>query len=127
FPFGYGLTYTRFTYSPVTLSAAELSAGALNGGKAPPLRVWATVTNAGSFRADEIAQLYVRLRGTSIALPVRELKGFRRLSLKPGESARVEFSVGRDELAFWNIDLHDVVEPAQATVWIGPNSAEGES
>jgi len=127
FPFGYGLSYTRFTYSAVSLSAAQISAGALNAGQAQPLRASATVTNAGSRAGDEIVQLYLRLRGTSVARPVRELKGFRRLSLKPGESARVEFSLGRDELAFWNIDLRDVVEPAQATVWIGPSSTEGQS
>jgi beta-glucosidase len=127
FPFGYGLSYTSFTYSPVVLSVSQISAGALNGGQAAPLMVSATVTNSGSRDGDEIAQLYIRLRGTSVARPVRELKGFRRLSLKPGESARVEFSIGRDELSFWNIDMRDVVEPAQATVWIGPSSAEGES
>jgi beta-glucosidase len=127
FPFGYGLTYTRFTYSPPVLSASEISAGALNGGDAPPLRVSTTVTNAGSRDGDEVAQLYVRLRGTSVALPVRELKGFRRLSLKTEESSRVEFDLGKNELAFWNIDMHNVVEPALATVWIGPNSAEGAS
>jgi beta-glucosidase len=72
-------------------------------------------------------ELYLRLRGASISLPVRELKGFRRITLAPGESQRVEFIVGCNELAFWNIDMQDLVEPASATVWIGPNSAEGQS
>jgi beta-glucosidase len=58
---------------------------------------------------------------------MKQLKGFRRVALAPGESKRIEFTVGRDELAFWNIDMRDVVEPAVATVWIGPSSAEGES
>lgn len=58
---------------------------------------------------------------------MRQLEGFRRVALAPGESKRVEFTVGRDELAFWNIDMQDLVEPASATVWIGPSSAEGES
>jgi len=72
-------------------------------------------------------ELYLRLRGTSIALPVRELKGFRRITLAPGESQRVDFTIGRNELAFWNIDMQNLVEPASATVWIGPNSADGQS
>jgi beta-glucosidase len=127
FPFGHGLSYTHFTYSPLTVSTAQLSAGSLNGRSAPPLHVSATVTNAGARAGDEIVQLYLRLRGTSVSLPVRQLKGFRKLSLQAGESARVDFELGRDELAFWNIDLREMVEPAQGTVWIGPSSAAGPS
>jgi beta-glucosidase len=127
FPFGYGLSYTKFVYSPLELSTSRMSAGGLNEKTAQALHVSTTVRNAGSRACDEIVELYVRLRGTSVALPVRQLEGFRRLTLAPGESKRVEFTVGGDELAFWNIDMQDLVEPASATVWIGPNSAEGAS
>jgi len=127
FPFGYGLTYTKFSYSPLELSTSELSAGALNEKTGQPLRVSTTIRNTGSRAGDEIVELYVRLQGTSVALPVRQLAGFRRLTLSPGQSQRVEFSLGRDELAFWNIDMQNLVEPAHATVWIGPSSVEGES
>jgi beta-glucosidase len=57
--------------------------------------------------------------------PVRELKGFERVTLGPGESKQVEFSIGRDELKFWNLDMKDVVEPARVTVWIAPSSVAG--
>jgi beta-glucosidase len=127
FPFGYGLSYTKFTYSPLELSASQLSASGLNRNAQQPLHVSTTVRNAGSRAGDEIAELYVRLRGTSIALPVRQLEGFRKVALAPGESKRVEFTIGHDELAFWNIDMQHVVEPASVTVWIGPSSAEGKS
>jgi beta-glucosidase len=126
FPFGYGLSYTKFIYSPLELSTSQMSASGLNENTAQALHVSTTVRNAGSRAGDEVVELYVRLRGTSVALPVRQLEGFRRLTLSPGESKRVEFALGRDELAFWNIDMQDLVEPASATVWIGPSSAEGE-
>jgi beta-glucosidase len=127
FPFGYGLSYTKFSYSPLELSTSRISASGLNQKTAQALHVSTTVRNTGSRAGDEIVELYVRLRGTSVALPVKQLEGFRRVALAPGESKRVEFTMGRDELAFWNIDMQDVVEPAMATVWIGPSSAEGES
>jgi beta-glucosidase len=125
FPFGYGLSYTRFTYSPLTLSSKTLSARAVNSGQAEPLRVSAEVKNTGDRSGEETVQLYIREQGTSVARPVRELKGFRRIALAPGESKRVEFTIGRDELAFWNIDMKEVVEPARVTVWVGPSSVEG--
>lgn len=124
FPFGFGLSYTTFQYSPTALSASSASAAALNTGS-QSIRVSAEVKNAGSRQADEIVQLYIRQRGTSVARPVRELKGFRRITLSPGQSQRVEFTLGRDELRFWNIDMKNVVEPAEVTVWIAPDSVSG--
>jgi beta-glucosidase len=125
FPFGYGLSYTKFTYSPVELSASQVSASGLNQNSQQPLHVSTTVRNTGSRASDEVVELYLRLRGTSVALPVRQLEGFRGIALAPGESKRVEFTIGHDELAFWNIDMQDLVEPASGTVWIGPSSADG--
>jgi beta-glucosidase len=126
FPFGYGLSYTTFSYSALQLSTTPLSADVLNQ-RAQELHVSTIVKNSGTRTGDEIVELYLRLRGTSISLPVRELEGFRRITLAPGESQRVDFTIGRNELAFWNIDMQDLVEPGSATVWIGPNSAVGES
>jgi beta-glucosidase len=126
FPFGYGLSYTTFSYSPLKLSTTQLSADALNH-EAAALHVSTTVKNSGTSAGDEIVELYVRTRGASIALPVRELEGFRRITLAPGESEQIDFTIGRNELAHWNIDMQDLVEPANVTVWIGPNSAEGQS
>jgi beta-glucosidase len=126
FPFGYGLSYTTFSYSPLKLSTTQLSADALNH-QAEALHVSTTVRNSGTRAGEEVVELYLRSRGTSIARPVRELEGFRRITLAPGESQQVDFAIGRNELAFWNIDMQYVVEPASVSVWIGPNSAEGQS
>jgi beta-glucosidase len=124
YPFGYGLSYTTFTYSPVTLSASTINSSDLNGGK-PGLTVTATVTNSGRVAGEEVAQMYINERGTSVSRPVRELKGFQKLMLQPGESKQVTFTLGRDELAFWNIDMKDVVEPAKVKVWVAGNSVDG--
>ncbi|HZU21692.1 MAG TPA: glycoside hydrolase family 3 C-terminal domain-containing protein, partial [Terriglobales bacterium] len=126
FPFGYGLSYTKFEYGPPAADHPSISARALNAGTAK-LTVEAEVRNIGARDGVEIVELYIGLRGTSVARPVRELKGFRRVALRAGESRRVEFTLGRDELSFWNVDMHDVVEPAQLTVWIAPDSSSGSS
>lgn len=125
FPFGFGLSYTQFSYSPVTLSARTLSAQALNSEEGTPLKVSTEIKNVGSRPSAEVVELYIREQGTSVARPVHELKGFVRLDLTPGESKHVDFTLGQAELAFWNIDMKDVVEPAKVTVWIGPSSVEG--
>jgi beta-glucosidase len=124
FPFGYGLSYTQFEYSPVTLSAQSLSARSLNSGS-EKLRVTAEVKNVGSRDGVTVAQLYIRQTGTSVARPVRELKGFQRLVLKSGESRRLEFTLSKKDLAFWNIDMKEVVEPATIKIWVSPDSQSG--
>src|SRR5580700_864157 len=125
YPFGYGLTYSTIAYSPISVSASSVSAKDLNAGSAS-LKVSAEVHNTGSRAADEVVQLYIRQTGTSVVRPVRELKGFRRVALAPGQSQKVEFTLGRDELKFWNIEMKDVVEPAQLTVWVAPDSTQGK-
>ena len=126
FPFGFGLSYTQFSYSPLTVNEATASARALNS-RAGSISVSTTVTNTGTRAGREIVQLYIGQRGTSVSRPIKELEGFQTMALAPGESQSVEFKLGRDELAFWNIDMHYVVEPAEVSVWIGPNSTEGQT
>jgi beta-glucosidase len=125
YPFGYGLTYSTISYSPTSVSANSVSAKDLNAGSAS-LKVSAEVRNTGSRAAGEVVQLYIRQTGTSVVRPVRELKGFRRVALAPGQSEKVEFTLGRDELKFWNIEMKDVVESAQLTVWVAPDSTQGK-
>lgn len=124
FPFGWGLTYTTFTYSPVKASAETISLADINAGKT--INVEGTVTNSGRREGTEVAQLYIRQRGTSVVRPVRELKGFERLTLKPGESRVVRFEIGREQLAFWNIDMKHEAEAAELAVWIAPHAAAGK-
>ncbi len=124
YPFGHGLSYTEFTYSAVSLSAPSISAAALNQ-RGARLMVSAEVRNTGRRAGTDVVQLYIRLRGTSVARPVRELRGFQRVALAPGESKKVEFALTKQELSFWNIDMKNVVEPAALQVWIAPDSTSG--
>jgi beta-glucosidase len=125
FPFGFGMTYSTVSYSPTSVSAGTISAKDLNAGPAK-LTVTAQVTNTGGRAVDEVVQLYIRQTNTSVVRPVRELKGFRRVPLAPGQSQKVEFTLGRDELKFWNIEMKDVAEPGQLTVWVAPDSTGGK-
>jgi len=132
FPFGFGLSYTSFRYSNLNLDKTKLSARELNeqmqaapkAGKAV-INVTAEITNTGSRPGDETVQCYVRLQGTSIAQPVRALVGFQRISLAPGESKKVTFTLGPEAFAFWNDQNKFGAEPAKVTLWIAPDSSQG--
>ena len=115
FPFGYGLSYTTFQYGKTELSTAKLRAG-------QTLAVRVPVTNVGQVAATEVVQLYVRDLVGSITRPVRELKGFRRVSLKPGGTSIVEFALKSDDLAFFDNDEKRVLEPGECEIYVGGNS-----
>ena len=123
FPFGHGLTYSTFGYSGVSLSTESISsAGLMRDLKSQPVIATATVTNTGKRRATEIVQCYVNVRGASTEQPVRNLKGFARVTLEPGQSQAVHFPLGFAELSFYNAKVQRVVEPADYTVFIGGTS-----
>ena len=117
FPFGYGLSYTTFNYSPMTLSSDSMTTSG-------NITATVTVTNTGNREGTEVVQLYIRDMVGSIARPVQELKGFERISLKPGESRVVNFTINADLLKFYNKDLEYVCEPGEFDVMIGPNSRD---
>jgi len=132
FPFGFGLTYSTLRYGPVELNKPELRLDWLREGlnksssSGPaPLLASANVTNSGSLTVTETVQLYVRLEGTSVAEPVRALKGFQRVTLAAGETKRVVFSVPAEAFALWNDQNVFTVEPARATIWISSDSRSG--
>jgi beta-glucosidase len=123
FPFGYGLSYSTFSYSGVKVSKTSVPLSqALADRSTPLLEATATVTNTGSRAATEVVQCYVRNLGASIEQPVRSLKGFERVTLSPGESKQVRFSLGFNELAFYNLKNTPSVEATHYTVWIGGSS-----
>ena len=132
FPFGYGLTYTSFSYGPTQASSAQLSAKALNSGLQnakhsanSDLTVSADITNNGTRASEETVQLYVRLEGTSTAQPVRALKAFQHVKLAAGEKRHVTFHLGPEAFALWDDQNKYVVESARAKIWISPDSAHG--
>jgi beta-glucosidase len=118
YPFGYGLSYTTFAYADLALSADTIAADGT-------ITVSATIRNTGKVAGAEVAQLYIRDVVASVVRPVRELKGFTRISLKPGEQQTVRFTLGPHELGFYNQDMRWVVEPGAFQVWIGGSSVEG--
>ena len=115
FPFGYGLSYTTFDYSPITLSSNSMTTDG-------NITASVTITNTGNCEGTEVVQLYIRDMVGSIARPVQELKGFERISLKPGESRTVTFTINSDLLKFYNKNLDYVCEPGDFEVMVGTNS-----
>jgi len=118
FPFGFGLSYTRFRLSNLRLGAASIK---------PDGRVAVTVDieNTGKLEGDEVVQLYIRRNAASVTRPVRELKGFERIMLKPAQTKRVEFTLTPEHLGFYNRDMRFVVEPGGIKVFVGTNSVDG--
>ena len=118
YPFGYGLSYTTFDYRKLRLSAKSIPMGGR-------LSVSAEIRNTGRRAATEIVQLYIRDLVASRTRPVKELKGFERVTLPPGESRTVSFALNTNDLRFHNGAMKFTTEPGDFRVWIGPNSAEG--
>ncbi len=118
YPFGFGLSYTSFAYSPVMLNKAKIRPG-------EPLTASVTVTNSGARDGEEVVQLYVRDLVGSVTRPVKELKGFEKVSLKQGEMQTIRFTLTDADLAFTRQDMSWGSEPGQYTLWIGPSSATG--
>ena len=119
YPFGYGLSYTTFKYDNVKLSSANLK-------KEDVLTVTFDLENTGKYEGTEVAQLYVQDKFASVTRPVKELKRFARVTLKPGEKKNVSFELPISELAFWNIDMVKTVEAGDFALWVAPDSQSGE-
>lgn len=118
FPFGYGLSYTTFEYSNLKLSANEITAN-------NELNITVDLKNTGKYEGTEVVQLYVQDKAGSVTRPVKELKAFQRVTLKPGESKQVNFALPASSLAFWGYNMTYGVEPGDFKLWVGTNSKDG--
>jgi beta-glucosidase len=118
YPFGFGLSYTTFAYSDLNLSSKELKP---NG----EIIVSVTIKNTGNRAGDEVVQVYVKHLNSAVARPQKELRGFKRVAVMPGESRVVEIPLKAESLAYWNVQKHSfVVEPEQVQVMVGASSAD---
>jgi beta-glucosidase len=117
YPFGFGLSYSQFTFSGLHLSKTKINPD-------ESLDVTVVVKNTGAYTADEVAQLYLHQRYGSGSRPVRELKGFERTELKPAEQKTLRFKIGKDERTYWSAATRSwVVDPSAFDVWVGPDSS----
>ena len=117
FPFGFGLSYTTFEIGAPVLSAAQIR---IDG----TVTVSVDVRNSGKVAGDEVVQLYVRDLVSSVTQPVKKLRGFQRVTLAPGATTTVKFTIGREALALWDKDMKYVIEPGSFEIMVGPNSVD---
>src|SRR5258708_15332531 len=117
FPFGWGLSYSTFKYA--NLQTAPDAIGVLGR-----FAISVAVTNTGGVRGDEVVQLYIRQEFSSVTRPVKELRCFPRITLNPGETKVVEFTLRPEELSYLNRDMHRVVEPGTFKIMVGGNSVD---
>jgi beta-glucosidase len=122
FPFGWGLSYTRFNYGKPTVDHTEIPVREVADNHQPVATVSVDVRNTGSVAGTEVVQLYLRNTEASVEQPVRELKGFTRVTLAPGETKRITFPLGFDELNFYNVEARKTVEPTTYDIWVGGSS-----
>ena len=120
YPFGWGLSYTTFNIGAPTLSASTIKAG-------DGVTVRVPVTNAGSRAGDEVVQAYLRQNISSVTRPVKELAGFARVTLQPGEAREVAITLEPRSFMMWNRDMQRVIEPGEFTIMVGPNSQDVQS
>ena len=117
FPFGWGLSYSTFAYTKLKALPDSMNTSGRT-------KISVEVTNTSAVRGDEVVQMYVRQDVSSVTRAIKELRGFRRVTLNPGESRVVEFSVGPEELSFLNREMRRVVEPGSFTIMVGGSSAK---
>jgi beta-glucosidase len=117
YPFGYGLSYTNFEYSPIRLSGESMNADG-------QIEVTVTIKNTGEVDGEEVVQMYIRDLVASVSRPVKELKGFQKVMIPAGESVEVSFTIDRSLLSFHNTDLQYVAEPGDFKVFIGGSSVD---
>jgi beta-glucosidase len=115
YPFGYGLSYTTFVYSDLTLSKTEYAAG-------ENAVVSSKVKNSGKVTGDEVAQLYIHDSISSVTKPLKELKGFKRVTLQPDEVKEITLTLTSEQLSMWNLDMKWVEEPGEFEIMIGSSS-----
>jgi beta-glucosidase len=117
YPFGYGLSYTTFNYSYISINGSEFKTG-------EDINISFQLENDGEYEGEEIVQLYIRDKVSSVTRPIKELKGFKKVSLNPGEMRAVEFQLSTDDLKFYNQKMEYVVEPGEFEVMIGASSED---
>ncbi len=117
YPFGYGLSYTRFQFNNLRIEPAQVTAG-------DQVHVQVDVTNVGARAGDEVVQLYTHHDVPAITRPVKELKGFKRVTLEPGETKTVTFHLAVNQLAFYDLEYRYVVEPGTVDVMVGHSSQD---
>jgi beta-glucosidase len=116
YPFGFGLSYTTFAFSNLRISNSHPKIG-------ESIEVTVDMQNTGQREGDTVAQLYIHQQAGSASRPVRQLKGFERVTLAPGETRALMFQLGKDELQFWSRDANGwIVEPETFDVWVGEDS-----
>ena len=119
YPFGYGLSYTNFEYSKPKLSKSILNSDEI-------ITVSVSVTNTGNYDGDEVVQMYIRDKVSSVTRPVKELKGYQRIFLKKGETKKVDFKINKETLAFYDINMKYCVEPGEFKIMTGSSSDDND-
>lgn len=120
YPFGYGLSYTEFDYSPIVLSSKTMT-------NSDSIKVSVKVSNTGNYQGEEVVQLYIKDKVASVSRPIKELKAFKKIQLKVGETQTVEFTITNKELSFYRLDMSFGSEPGDFMIFIGGNSVDNQS